>query len=151
MGILNKIRPKTSLKRENTSLMIMGLGFLLIGLAYLFTFPQDFFRFSVDFPGWGSVPTFIMTCCGWTIFLFSLIKHYKLTRNKKFFSLVRRIKFFGIKNLTTKAFLILTLVFISLLIIVFVITNPIKRVRIEEESYENSNEIIKKIEELNKR
>jgi hypothetical protein len=149
MGILNKIRPKTSLKRENTSLMIMGLLFLLLGLAYLFIFPADFINYSFDFPGRGYVPTFIITCCGWALFSFRLINHYKLTNNKKFFKLISRIKFFGVKNLTTKAFLLLSTIFISLVISVFIFTNPIKRERIKEESNKNLKELIKKSEKLN--
>ena len=143
MGLLNKFRLKESPKRENKSYMFLGLGFLLLGLVYLLVFPLEFISHSIYLTGYGDVPILLITCCGWLLFSFRLINHFKITNNKLFFKLIDKIYFFNIKNEVNKAFFLLSIIFITLIISVLLITKPLKREKMNEEILKDFNELFR--------
>lgn len=151
MSLLNKIRIKKSPKRENTFNMILGLIILIICLSYLFLFPINFIERSFYSYSKDRIPVLIFTLFGWLMFSFSLINHFKLSNNKFFFEQIEKISLFGIKNLINKAFLLLSILFLIIIISMFLIINPIKRERNAKDNFEKSkNELYKEIEKLNK-
>lgn len=151
MGILKKIRPKESPKKENYFIIIAGLFFLISGLICLFIDSQSIFDSELMASGYGfaPIPIVLLTFMGWTFFGYGVLNLFDWSKYEGKLSRLKSIKIFGKLSVKNRCFILLSIAFFTLITSTYVIAYSIGKDRTgDEELYKAIREFQKTMQSL---
>jgi hypothetical protein len=145
MSFLRKIRSIDDKIGDNQLSTFAGIIFLIAGICFLFFNPTEFLGEQVVLHGsYGAmqVPFIIFTLLGWTLLSYGVLNRINWSEFNKKNTIISRLAHRRKISSKNTVFIIASIIFISMVSILFLIIRPDERIRIRNEEFNSQIERI---------